>query len=52
LTAPINPGSVLFLLQSGYPADVVFDLTVESINLALADTGAKESLPVITIQAN
>jgi hypothetical protein len=32
LTAPINPGSVLFLLQSGYPADVVFDLTVESIN--------------------
>lgn len=32
LTTPINPGSVLFLLQSGYPADVVFDLTVESIN--------------------
>lgn len=32
LTMPINPGSVLFLLQSGYPADVVFDLTVESIN--------------------
>lgn len=32
LTQPINPGSVLFLLQSGYPADVVFDLTVESIN--------------------
>lgn len=32
LTQPINPGSVLFLLQSGYPADVVFDLTVDSIN--------------------
>jgi hypothetical protein len=32
LTTPINPGSVLFLLQSGYPADVVFGLTVESIN--------------------
>jgi hypothetical protein len=32
LTNPINPGSVLFLLQSGYPADVVFGLTVESIN--------------------
>jgi hypothetical protein len=32
LTQPINPGSVLFLLQSGYPADVVFNLTVESIN--------------------
>jgi hypothetical protein len=32
LTNPINPGSVLFLVQSGYPADVVFDLTVDSIN--------------------
>jgi hypothetical protein len=32
ITTPINPGSVLFLLQSGYPADVVFDLTVEAIN--------------------
>ena len=32
LTSPINPGSVLYLLQSGYPADLVFDLTVESIN--------------------
>jgi hypothetical protein len=32
LTQPINPGSVLFLLQSGYPADVVFGLTVETIN--------------------
>jgi hypothetical protein len=32
LTTPINPGSILFLLQAGYPADVVFDLMVESIN--------------------
>jgi hypothetical protein len=32
LTSPINPASVLFLLQSGYPADVVFDLTVDTIN--------------------
>ena len=32
LTVPLNPGSILFLLQSGYPADVVFPLTVESIN--------------------
>lgn len=32
LTMPINPGSVMFLLQSGYPADVVFNLTVDSIN--------------------
>lgn len=32
LTVPINPGSVLFLIQSGYPADVVLPLTVESIN--------------------
>jgi hypothetical protein len=32
LTMPINPGSVLFLLQSGYPADVVFNLTVDAIN--------------------
>jgi len=32
LTSPINPGSVLFLLQSGYPADVVFNLSVDSIN--------------------
>lgn len=31
-TTPINPGSVLFLLQSGYPADFVLDLTVDSIN--------------------
>ena len=32
LTTPINPGSVLFLLQAGYPADLVFTLTVDSIN--------------------
>lgn len=32
LTTPMNPGSVMFLIQSGYPADVVFDLTVDSIN--------------------
>lgn len=32
LTNPINPGTVLFLLQSGYPADLVFNLMVESIN--------------------
>ena len=32
LTQPINPGSVLFLLQSGYPVDVVFGLSVKSIN--------------------
>ena len=32
LTSPINPGTVLFLIQSGYPADVVLDLTVDSIN--------------------
>jgi hypothetical protein len=32
LTTPINPGSVLFLLQSGYPADLVLNLTVDSIN--------------------
>lgn len=32
ITSPINPGSVMFLLQSGYPADLVFELTVDSIN--------------------
>jgi len=32
LTTPINPGSVLYLLQSGYPADLIFNLTVDSIN--------------------
>jgi len=32
ITNPINPGSVLYLLQSGYPADFVFNLTVDSIN--------------------
>jgi hypothetical protein len=32
LTTPINPGTVLYLLQSGYPADLVFNLTVDTIN--------------------
>jgi hypothetical protein len=32
LTTPITPGSVLFLIESGYPADVVLELAVESIN--------------------
>jgi hypothetical protein len=32
ITSPMNPGSIMFLLQSGYPADVVFNLTVDSIN--------------------
>jgi hypothetical protein len=32
LTNPINPASILMLLQSGYPADVIFDLAVDSVN--------------------
>jgi hypothetical protein len=32
LTQPINAGSLLFLVQSGYPADIVFGLTVETVN--------------------
>lgn len=32
LTNPINPTSILMLLQSGYPADVIFELAVDSIN--------------------
>jgi hypothetical protein len=32
LTLPLPPSSVLFLIQTGYPVDVVFDLLVESIN--------------------
>jgi hypothetical protein len=32
LTNPITPSSVFRLLQSGYPADVVMNLAVESIN--------------------
>jgi len=32
VTTPINAGSILFLIQAGYPADVVFELTVDSIN--------------------
>ena len=29
---PIPPGAVLFLMQTGWPADMVFPITVESIN--------------------
>ena len=29
---PIPPGAILFLLQSGWPADMIFPITVESIN--------------------
>lgn len=32
LTTPIHPASILMLLQSGYPADVIFELAVDSIN--------------------
>jgi hypothetical protein len=32
LTTPITPDRVLFLLQAGYPADVVLPLAVESLN--------------------
>jgi hypothetical protein len=32
LMTPLPPASVLFLLQSGYPADFVFGLTVDSMN--------------------
>jgi hypothetical protein len=32
LTTPLTPSSILFLIESGYPADVVLDLAVESIN--------------------
>src|SRR5262249_47384464 len=32
LTTPIPPERILFLLQAGYPADVVLPLAVESIN--------------------
>lgn len=32
LAHPLSPSGVLYLLQSGYPADVIFELTVESIN--------------------
>jgi len=29
---PIPPGAILFLIQSGWPADLIYPLTVESIN--------------------
>jgi hypothetical protein len=32
LTTPIQPAAVLSLIQAGYPADVVLNLAVESIN--------------------
>lgn len=32
LLAPINPTNIFFLLQSGYPADFILALTVESLN--------------------
>jgi hypothetical protein len=32
LMTPIPPGSILFLMQSGWPADLVFPLTIDSIN--------------------
>jgi len=30
--SPIPPGAVLFLMQSGWPVDLIFPLTVDSIN--------------------
>jgi hypothetical protein len=29
---PIPPGAILFLIQSGWPADLIYSLTVDSIN--------------------
>ena len=29
---PIPPGAILFLMQSGWPADLIFPITVDSIN--------------------
>lgn len=29
---PIPPGAILFLMQSGWPADMIFPLTVDSVN--------------------
>jgi len=29
---PIPPGAILFLIQSGWPADLIYPLTVDSIN--------------------
>jgi hypothetical protein len=32
LTIPLPPSAILYLMQAGYPIDVVLDLTVDSIN--------------------
>jgi hypothetical protein len=32
LTLPLPPSAVLYLMQAGYPVDLVFDLTLDSIN--------------------
>jgi hypothetical protein len=32
LAVPLPPTAVLYLMQAGYPVDLVFDLTVEAIN--------------------
>ena len=32
LTIPLPPSAVLYLMQAGYPIDVVMDLTIDSIN--------------------
>ena len=29
---PIPPGSILFMIQSGWPADLIYSLTVDSVN--------------------
>jgi hypothetical protein len=32
LTLPLPPSAVLYMMQAGYPVDVVFDLTLDAIN--------------------
>ncbi|HQR09289.1 MAG TPA: hypothetical protein PLN21_20875 [Gemmatales bacterium] len=32
LTLPMPPNSILYLMQAGYPVDLIFDLMVDSIN--------------------
>lgn len=32
MTLPLPPAAVLYLMQAGYPVDLVFDLTLDSIN--------------------